>query len=286
MGEDYEISIVSKHKSFSQSKDPVFSDLSAVSSLASFDYFIISNETDKHYQTLAELNSKVSGKKILVEKPVFEKPYSLPSSQNEIYVAYHLRFSPLLQFVKEKISPSKVIYVHAYVGQYLPEWRPGRDYRTTYSASMERGGGVLRDLSHELDYIFWLFGDPVEMKTMSKKCSDLAINSDDIFLAIGQLKHGAMVNVSMDYFSKKKHRTCFVHTNSASYYLDFLTNQISIHKPNHSPKVMNYANPEQGTAQEMHTSILFRQGEDVCTLAQGSRTVEFIERSIGNDLSL
>ncbi len=58
----------------------------------------------------------------------------------------------------ERLRGRQAITVSAYVGQDIRDWRPGRDHRTTASATQEAGGGVLRDLSHELDYLLWLFG--------------------------------------------------------------------------------------------------------------------------------
>ena len=42
---------------------------------------------------------------------------------------------------------------------WLPDWRPDRDYRESYSARADEGG-VLRDLVHEIDYATVLFGPP------------------------------------------------------------------------------------------------------------------------------
>ena len=67
------------------------------------------------------------------------------------------------------------------VGQYLPAWSPLSDYRESYSARKERGGGAASDLSHEIDYMRYLFGDPVSWKIMKSKVSDLDINCEDVF---------------------------------------------------------------------------------------------------------
>ena len=123
------------------------------------EYVVIANETSEHYSALKTvLSFEVS--QVLVEKPLFSASVeSLPESpKSQVCVAYNLRFHPLLQRLCSEINGQSVLSVQVYVGQYLPDWRPQQDYRNSYSVSRAQGGGVLRDLSHELDYINWLFG--------------------------------------------------------------------------------------------------------------------------------
>ena len=76
--------------------------------------------------------------------------------------AYNLRFLPSLQAYRERIQfgvIGKVLSVRCEIGQYLPSWRPGSDYRQAVSASRALGGGALLELSHEIDYLRWIFGE-------------------------------------------------------------------------------------------------------------------------------
>ena len=63
---------------------------------------------------------------------------------------------------------------------YLPDWRPGVDYRTVYSAHKALGGGVTIDLIHEWDYLVDLFGVPQKLYNFKGTYSDLEIDSDDL----------------------------------------------------------------------------------------------------------
>src|SRR5690606_29956228 len=80
----------------------------------------------------------------------------------KIEVAYNLRFMPSAIRLKELLTEQIVGRIHSVsieVGQYLPDWRPATDYRKNVSACKKLGGGVLLELSHELDYLTWLFGE-------------------------------------------------------------------------------------------------------------------------------
>ena len=88
------------------------------------EYVVIANETQQHYSSLKTLLS-FEVPQILVEKPLFASPESFPKSlKSQVYVAYYLRFHPLLQQLYSEIEEQSVISVQVYVGQYLPDWRP------------------------------------------------------------------------------------------------------------------------------------------------------------------
>jgi predicted dehydrogenase len=96
------------------------------------------------------------------------------------YTAFNFRFHPLILWLKENLKGKRVLEVQAYCGSYLPDWRPGRNYRDVYSAKAELGGGVHLDLIHELDYLLWLFGEPDSLQSDRGKVSDLEIDSFDV----------------------------------------------------------------------------------------------------------
>jgi predicted dehydrogenase len=106
---------------------------------------------------------------VIVEKPVaasVEEAEKILDAVNEsgtaAAVGYCLRHSPGMQAVSSAIASGtlgEIYNVDVSVGQFLPTWRPGKDYRHTVSASRALGGGVLNELSHEFDYLFALFGD-------------------------------------------------------------------------------------------------------------------------------
>ena len=201
--------------------------LEEVFEITKYDYYIIASQTSSHYEQLRYLESKVSGKLIFCEKPLFKTKEQLQIVNNLVYVGYVLRFHPLVKTLRELIKDKKVISVNVNCGQYLPTWRPESDYKDSYSAKKEEGGGVLLDLSHEIDYIQWLFGKIEELQSYQLKVSDLEIDSDDLTMIIGKTKKETIINMSIDYISKITYRKMLVHTFNERFDLDFINNNSS-----------------------------------------------------------
>jgi len=123
------------------------------------EYVVVANPTSRHLETITALASAGFAGKVLVEKPLFGRSRTfIETPFSQFAVAYNLRFHPVVQRLRELLLGEVIISAQAYVGQYLPDWRPASDYRQSYSASAAQGGGALRDLSHELDYLAWIFG--------------------------------------------------------------------------------------------------------------------------------
>ncbi len=175
------------------------------------DFIIISNPTSEHFKTIKNtIQFKIP---LFIEKP----PLSELSKSQEImnliienkiltYVAFNLRFHPIIVWLKKNLQLNKIREVNVYCGSYLPEWRQGIDYRECYSAKKELGGGVHLDLIHELDYTRWLLGEPINIiSTLSKK-SDLEINSYDFANYLLEYEK-YFVNVTLNYYRKDTKRT-------------------------------------------------------------------------------
>lgn len=252
--------------------------LSDIEDLNVYDYFIIASETYRHYEDLKYICSRVEEKSILVEKPLYNTKKEELKCTNKVFVAYNLRFHPVMEKLKELLSGKKVYFANIICGQYLPTWRPEQDYRKSYSADIGRGGGVLRDLSHELDYVNWLFGDIDMLDFISTRISDLQIASDDIFTAIGLTKKKTIINVSMDYISKVPMRRMVVHTDSSTIEADFMKNSIVEFDINSKADVVKLEEIDRNyTYRKMHQSILSNRQTKVCSFDEGKRIIELID---------
>lgn len=252
--------------------------LENIEDLNIYDYFIIASETVKHFDQLKFICSKVSHKKILVEKPLYDKSNESFKCENQIYVAYNLRFHPILEKLAAILRDEDIYYVNVICGQYLPTWRPEQDYKKSYSADIGQGGGVLRDLSHEIDYITWLFGDIKKIDAINTKVSDLEINSDDIFTAIAISVRKIIINVSMDYISKTPMRRLIIHTQTSTIEADMINNTIVISDKNANSKNIECESTDRNhTYTKMHEAIINNAYENVCSFNDGSKIVDVIE---------
>lgn len=193
-----------------------------------YDVVFVTNPTSMHYEALEKFCKNT--KSFFVEKPVFdstsvdetifEKLMGLKS-----YVACPLRYNAVLQYVRENVNPKDVIAARAISSSYLPDWRPGQDYRKTYSAHRELGGGVGIDLIHEWDYLTWLFGFPQECQSIQSKVSDLEIDSDDIAIYIA--KNGNMtMELHLDYFGRSTARTLDLFTKEDTIHCDLIAGTV------------------------------------------------------------
>ena len=205
-----------------------------------FDFAIIANETFKHIIT-AELLANLCVH-LFIEKPLshslkdaiyFKK---LADKINiKIFIAYNYRFLGAIKFIKNHLGSGAIgslYFAEIEVGQYLPFWRPLRDYRESYSARKEQGGGVASDLSHEIDYMRYLFGDPVLWKIMKSKVSDLEINSEDIFRGLYRFSNGFLCSVHSDYIRHNKKRVINIVGSDGTLKCDFIKKYIKMQKNN------------------------------------------------------
>lgn len=204
------------------------------------DFAIIANETYKHIGTAISLAER--GVNLFIEKPLshsLKKTDTLLKIVKEkdlkVFVAYNLRFLKAMEFIKEQISKKSIgdlYFARIEVGQYLPQWRPDKDYRDSYSASKIRGGGAALDLSHEIDYMRYLFGEPGNWKVIKAKVSDLEIDSEDIFEGIYLYDNNFICNVHMDYLQLNKKREIRIVGSKGEIICDFIKNKITVNNKN------------------------------------------------------
>lgn len=236
------------------------------------EYIIVANETYLHEQTLNSIQNTKYDKKILVEKPLFASCTEASYSFSSLYVGYNLRFHPIIQKLYELLKGAQVIAVHTYVGQYLPTWRPNTDYTKCYSADVTKGGGVIRDLSHELDYLQFLFGSWSEMTAQGGKISNLEIQSDDYFSLLYRTNKGVNVSVEMNYLDRIIQRQMTVHTNQHTYKADFIQQTLQI-----DHEVIKFTVERDDTYINQHVAIINNELDTLCNLQEGLNTVQMIE---------
>lgn len=193
------------------------------------DFIIISNPTSKHKETIESLLHL--NLPLFIEKPIFDTLEgedllnSIAQKKIITYVGCNLRFLECLKFAKRSIVDKRINEVNIYCGSYLPGWRPGQNFRETYSANQEMGGGVHIDLIHEFDYAYWMFGRPKNIRHTTSSRSSLDINAIDYanyLLLFDQYN----VSIVLNYFRRDAKRTLEVVCDDGTLNVDLLKNEV------------------------------------------------------------
>ena len=195
--------------------DHVFSDLQVALAEAPL-CAIIAGPASEHVASALTLAR--SGVHLLVEKPlshtlegVAELIAECASRRLVLLPGYTLRFIPSLNVLQQALADGRIgrlLIARAEVGQFLPDWRPGADYRQSVSARAELGGGAVLELSHEIDYLCWLAGDVKRVTALMAKVSDLEMDVEDSAEIAVEFHSGALGSISLNMLARPGGRFC------------------------------------------------------------------------------
>lgn len=174
------------------------------------DAVMICSVSASHAQELCRVLER--GLPVFVEKPLLTSLADLQGIETLLASAHpasvvgcNLRFLPSLRRLRQALQDGligTVVRAHFEVGQWLPDWRPGRTLESSYSADADSGGGVVFDLVHEIDAALWLLGDLTLVSAVGGHLSSLPIRAPDTAVALLRATSGHPVTVSLDYVSR------------------------------------------------------------------------------------
>ena len=265
----HQVSVVSAN-----SPNAEFKSLSDALERQSFDYVVIASQTSQHFHDFSTLIRNNFKGRVLIEKPVFEKPHRLKSNLFSFTaVGYNLRFHQAIIWLKDTLPKlGQLSSANFYVGQYLPSWRPDTDYRRSSSAQDSSGGGVLRDLSHELDLAQHLFGDWQRLTAIGGKFSDLEITTDDTFSILMSATKCNVISVHLNYLDQIKQRNITIIGNNGTISVDLVGNNV---KFNELEVKFSVSADDSYTAQ--HLAVIANDSQSICTLDDALKVVDTIE---------
>lgn len=184
---------------------------------------------------------------VLCEKPLLATREELTSILEKLRdyrgihrVAFHLRFHPSVVRARALLADDAIgepLSARFEVGQYLPDWRPGRDHRESYSAHRAMGGGVTLDLIHEIDLAEYLLGAPAgHVSACVARVSDVTVDSEDIAEILYRTGSGAVVSIHLDYLFRGYHRYFVIVGGEGTIRADLAKGLITLHSIDGSTK--------------------------------------------------
>jgi len=241
-------------------------------------YVIIASHTSKHLKYLRYINDNFSKIKILVEKPLFDEYFNYKEiNNNKIFINYNLRFHPVIKFIKNYITNQKLIFSSISCFSNLKNWRKNIKYSKSNSAQKKFGGGVLLELSHEIDIANYLFGINKIHSSFNSKLSTLKINTDDILILNLICEKIKLCNLQINFFDNAKERKIRIVTTKSTIIGDLIKNNIVIYNKN-KKITKNFKISKNSTYTSVHKSIIKNDNKQVCNLKQGLKIMKIISK--------
>ncbi|MDC0447776.1 hypothetical protein OAL37_01990 [Pelagibacteraceae bacterium] len=242
-----------------------------------FDVIVICSPSSFHYKHMQIVEQNFNDIKVLIEKPLFDKFYKIKvKMKNKYFVGYNLRFHPVINYLKKKVSNKKIFSINIISHSFLPSWRK-KNYTRSVSARKKLGGGILLELSHELDYLRWIFKNISILNIFNKKISNLKINTDDILNISGKIGKKTFFNLNSNFFSKINNRSIKIDGINFSISANLIKNKIEV---NSGQKRVIKKFPKfniLNTYKDQYLDIFSNKNKNVCTLKQGLKLMNLIQ---------
>ncbi len=178
------------------------------------DGVVVAVPHDAHIEVAAR--ALEAGSHLLIEKPIAHQLAGLDdflaraeALDRKVRVVCNMRFHPGPAALKASLAEiGRPLFARAQYGNYLPDMRPGADYRTLYCARAASGGGVILDAIHEIDYLAWLLGAPKSLTATAARLGDMDIDVEDYAALALAHADGARSEIHLDYLQRAKRRGC------------------------------------------------------------------------------
>ena len=195
---------------FFYSKHKRKKNLSDLKKLKDLNYIILSNRsTDRMSFFKSFIRKKAT---YIFEKPIAANALNTKNKnlffrlikKNKIKIksGYCLRANPAVKELKKIIKNNldNILSINMDTNSFLPSWR-SKNYKKSVSAKKEYGGGVLNELSHEIDLILYLFGKPKSLFASYYNTKFLNINTEDSSDIIFNMNDKLNINLHLDFCS-------------------------------------------------------------------------------------
>ena len=249
---------------------------------------IISSPATLHLKQSLELAK--NGIHLLIEKPISHTSDRVKEllkivNENRIttMVGYVLRYDlgaiKFKNWLDNKIK-GKILHARIECGSYLPDWRPDQDYRKTVSALSELGGGVLLELSHEVDYLYWFFGKPKDVQAQIRNSGTLDINVEDQVDLLMTSEQGYCISVQIDFNRRHVERKCKVLTTEGELIWDAVKQNVTwkgVNKEQFKYEYNNERNSIYRKQLEVFFDCIENDNDPIVTVKDGINVISLID---------
>lgn len=226
----------------------------------------------------------------LVEKPLshntdkFSELVKLINTNKVfVYVGYMMRFHPLIRKIDEIIKSKKygnIISIQSKWGEYLPDWHPWEDYRESYAAKSELGGGAALTLSHDIDLVNFLSKSKIKkvfkIKNYKSKL-DLDVEAGiDILI---EFQNKITANIHLNFYEKTKERFLKIIFDEASVKFNYYDSKLTIYKSNHKDEIIFLKDFDRNDLFIEQTKFFFKTINDFSILDSIDQ-INFSEKTI------
>lgn len=254
---------------------PTFADVETAFSEREPDYVVVATETARHAASVAALHAVGYRGRLLIEKPLAVPEPDLTGFSG-VGVGFNLRFHPVIQRLHAVLSAAAVHTVEVYAGQHLSDWRPDRPLGEQYSTSRARGGGVLRDLSHEFDYLAMILGPCTGVFGIGGRVADLTEDSDDAWAIVARYERAPVVSVQLNYLDTGGRRRIVANTSVGTVVADVVAGTLTV-----AGTTERFESDRDDTYRALHRAMLESSGAvaSVADAAAVDRVIDQVERS-------
>jgi len=197
----------------------------------------ITNPTSLHVETA--IKCARAGSHIFIEKPlshnkddIYKLNKIIKNKNLKVMIGYMMRFHPCIRKIKEIIDKKitgNILSTISIWGEYLPDWHPWEDYKNSYAAKKDLGGGPALTLSHDLDLLVYLLGKPDRLKAFAIYNSSLNIDTEHSIDIILKYKNGIVSSIHLDYIQKPPCREYFFIGDKGKIKFDYFKNKVEIY---------------------------------------------------------
>jgi len=252
------------------------------------DAVFVTNPTHQHLPVA--LAAARAGCHLFLEKPVShtlegvdELRAAVARSGVVCAVGYQLRLHPVFLTLRRLLTETavgRVLSAHLDFGEFLPAWHPWEDYRQMFHAHGERGGGVVREQSHDLDYALALFGPARQVAGVGGRSGELEIDAEDwadLLLTCGDPASPVPVHIHQDMLRRPQTRTCAITGMAGRIDGDFVSDQVTITRPSGVVEAPHVASVERNALFVEELRLFFRaiagRGAPLVSLDEGVATL-------------